>query len=225
MNEEEIVDAEIIEGVEVPRNEDVVEAIEHGMKNMYLSGPMDGIENYNHDLFNRIAQEFRAVGFMVCSPSEFFDGDKTKQRKEYMREAIKYLLEADTIVLLPGWEESKGARLEATIATELDLTIMEYVENDEQAAKLPPVGGTLSSMEEIKQAEGFHNLTLVDEEGHGEDAKGDGGGLGPPVLSRICPLYTVLRGAHERRGEGEGEDGEEAEDAHPADAREQPDRR
>jgi hypothetical protein len=43
---------------------------------------------------------------------------------------------------------------------------MEYVENDEQAAKLPPVGGTLSSMEEIKQAEGFHNLTLVDEEGN-----------------------------------------------------------
>ena len=166
MNEEEIIDAEIIEGVEVPRNEDVVEAVEHGMKNMYLSGPMTGIEKYNHDLFNKVAEEFRSAGFMVCSPSEFFDGDRTKERKEYMREAVKYMLEADTIVLLPGWQESKGARLEAAIATELDLIVVEYVENDEQAAKLPPVGETLSSMEEIKQAEGFHKLTLVDEEGN-----------------------------------------------------------
>jgi uncharacterized protein with von Willebrand factor type A (vWA) domain len=80
-------------------------------------------------------------------------------------------------VLLPGWEESKGARLEAAIATELDLTIMEYVENDEQAAKLPPIGGVLSSIEEIKQAEGFHSLTLVDEEG--KDLPADLGSFTP----------------------------------------------
>ena len=131
---EEIIDAEVVNEenvIEVVRNEEVVEAVEHGMQNMYLSGPMTGIERYNHDLFNRVAEEFRTVGFMVCSPAEFFDGDRTKERKEYMREAVKYLLQADTIVLLPGWEESKGARLEAAIATELDLTIVEYVEQDD----------------------------------------------------------------------------------------------
>jgi len=127
----EVIDAEVVEGVEVPRNEEVVESVEHGMKKMYLSGPMTGIEKYNHDLFHRVAHEFRSVGFMVCSPGEFFDGDRTKERKEYMRESVKYLLEADTIVLLPGWEKSKGARLEAAIATELELSIMEYVERDE----------------------------------------------------------------------------------------------
>ena len=131
---EEIIDAEIVNEenvIEVARNEEVVEAVEHGMKKMYLSGPMTGIEKYNHDLFHRVAHEFRTVGFMVCSPAEFFDGDRTKERKEYMREAVKYMLEADTIVLLPGWQESKGARLEAAIATELDLNIMEYVERDQ----------------------------------------------------------------------------------------------
>jgi hypothetical protein len=126
---DEIIDAEIVtEGIEVTRNEDIIESVEHGMDKMYLSGPMTGLPNYNHELFHRVAAEFRQVGFSVCSPAEFFDGDITKERKEYMREAIKYLLEADTIVLLPGWEESKGARLEATIATELDLSIMEYIE-------------------------------------------------------------------------------------------------
>jgi hypothetical protein len=69
-----------------------------------------------------------------------------------MREAVKYLLEADTIVLLPGWEESKGARLEVGIATELDLIVVEYVENDEQAAKLPPVGGMLTSLDRMHEA-------------------------------------------------------------------------
>ena len=131
---EEILDAEVVDegnAIEVARNEDVIEAVEHGMRNMYLSGPMTGIEKYNHDLFNKVAEEFRTAGFMVCSPSEFFDGDRTKERKEYMREAVKYMLEADTIVLLPGWQESKGARLEAAIAAELDLIVVEYVENDD----------------------------------------------------------------------------------------------
>ena len=153
---EEIIAAEIIgedgEGITVIRNEDVVESVEHGMSRLYLSGPMTGIPNYNHELFDRVAKEFRDANFAVCSPAEFFDCDLTKERKEYMREAVKYLLEADTIVLLPGWEESKGARLEVGIATELDLIVVEYVENDEQAAKLPPVGGMLTSLDRMHEA-------------------------------------------------------------------------
>ena len=145
---DEIIDAEIVtEGIEVARNEEVIEAVEHGMDKMYLSGPMTGFPNYNHELFNRVAEEFRQVGFSVCSPAEFFDGDITKERKEYMREAVKYMLEADTIVLLPGWQESKGARLEAAIATELELTIVEYVEEEDRT----PTGV----------------LTLVDEDSSG----------------------------------------------------------
>lgn len=161
---EEIIDAEIIkeDDVAVVRNEEVVDSVEHHVTKMYLSGPMDGIEDFNHPLFNRVAKEFRDVNFAVCTPSEFFDGDKTRERKEYMREAIKYLLEADTIVLLPGWENSKGARLEAAIATELDLAIMEYVENDEQAADLPPMGGTFTSLER----DHVISLTPVDAEGN-----------------------------------------------------------
>jgi hypothetical protein len=133
------------------------------MSKMYLSGPMDGVEDFNHPLFHRVAAGISSGNFAVCSPAEFFDGDKTRERKEYMREAVKYLLEADTIVLLPGWEESKGARLEAAIATELDLNIMEYVETDEQAANLPPVmGGTITSLER----EHGVVLTPVDEDGN-----------------------------------------------------------
>lgn len=148
---EEIIDAEIVkeEGTDTAvRNEEIIHAVEHGMSKMYLSGPMDDVEDFNHPLFHRVAQEFRNANFAVCNPAEFFDGDKTRERKEYMREAFKYVLEADTIVLLPGWENSKGARLEAAMATELDLTIMEYIENDDQA----PFGAVSTDGSEEYQA-------------------------------------------------------------------------
>lgn len=115
-------------------NEEVVEdfRISQGMKKLYLSGPMTGIDNYNHEVFDRVAAEFRQVGFEVCSPAEFFDGDITRERHEYMREAFKYLLEADTVVILPGWEGSKGARLEIMMAQELGLNLVEYVEPEQE---------------------------------------------------------------------------------------------
>jgi hypothetical protein len=159
---EDIVDAEVLdEGITISAGEgEVVEAVEHGMHKLYLSGPMDSVEEFNHPLFHRIAQEFRTAGFAVCNPAEFFDGDKSRQRKEYMREAFKYVLEADTIVLLPGWETSKGARLEAAMATELDLAVMEYVENDDQ---VPFDAGSVSRPEEYQAA---FTTVEVDEDGN-----------------------------------------------------------
>lgn len=177
---EEIIDAEIVQEpnvIEVPVNEDVIESQTNAMNKMYLSGPMTGIENYNHELFHRVAHEFRTVNFMVCSPAEFFDGDRTKERKEYMREAIKYLLEADTIVLLPGWENSKGAKLEAAIATELDLNIMEYVERDdvENADAVDPTSyGTAENIGTFTSLEGERypvDLTPLTPEEAGEPDK------------------------------------------------------
>ena len=138
---EEIIDVQEVENrVSVPAPE--------GMSKLYLSGPMTGIKNYNHELFDRVAAEFRLVGFEVCSPSEFFDGDITKERKEYMREAVKYLLEADTIVLLPGWENSKGARIEAAIGQELELNMVEYVEPEESEQHIQNVVASFAPVDE-----------------------------------------------------------------------------
>jgi hypothetical protein len=117
-------------------DEETVDGAFTGMGKMYLSGPMTDVEDFNHALFNSVAEEFRAAGFEVCSPAEFFDGDTTLERKDYMRESIKWLLEADTVVLLPGWMASEGAKLEAKIATELDLIIVEYVADDDHREEL-----------------------------------------------------------------------------------------
>lgn len=150
-------------------NEEVVEdfRVSHGMNKLYLSGPMTGIENYNHEVFDRVAAEFRQVGFQVCSPAEFFDGDITRERHEYMREAFKYLLEADTVVILPGWEESKGARLEIMVAQELGLNLVEYVEPDEDGT-VNTYSGTLTPVEEEGN---FGSFVPVEETAPGETNK------------------------------------------------------
>ena len=136
------------DSVVVDLEREVIEGPPQGMQKMYLSGPMTGVENFNHTTFHRIAAEFRMAGFEVCSPAEFFDGDTTKERKDYMREAFTYLLEADTIVLLPGWQESEGARIEAAMAKELDLIIVEYVENEEAAQGFHQYVGSLTPVDE-----------------------------------------------------------------------------
>jgi hypothetical protein len=168
---DEIMDAEIVRssdapddnGIVVTRNKDsetVVEAVEHGMSKLYLSGPMTGSANYNHETFHRVAKEFRDVDFMVCNPAEFFEGDTTRERKEYMRESFKYILEADTVVLLPGWEESRGARLEAAVATELGLIMMEYVEADDRTNH-DDFAGELSASPQYTAS-----FTPIDEDGN-----------------------------------------------------------
>jgi hypothetical protein len=119
-----------------------------GMQKMYLSGPMTGKDDWNHSEFHRVAAEFRLAGFEVCNPAEFFDGDTERSRSEYMREAFKYLLEADTIVLLPDWQESEGSRIEAAVAKELDLIIVEYFENEEASQEFHKYVGSLTPVDE-----------------------------------------------------------------------------
>lgn len=95
---------------------------------IYISGPMTGIKDYNYPSFNFMAKELRADGHEVCNPAEFFGGDATRTRPEYIRESIVRLLECELVVTLPGWELSEGACLEVQIARELEYQIVHHGE-------------------------------------------------------------------------------------------------
>ena len=47
--------------------------------------------------------------------------EETRPWHVHMRQDIKMLVDCDTIYMLPDWENSKGAKLEYQIATELYL--------------------------------------------------------------------------------------------------------
>lgn len=98
---------------------------------LYLSGPMSGMPDFNYPAFNRAAAKLRALGWEVLNPAENFAGctDHPEGRKAYMRADINSLLLAKGIVLLEDWERSRGARLEAAIARELELPVFTYDES------------------------------------------------------------------------------------------------
>jgi len=85
---------------------------------------MTGIPEHNFPLFNQVAAHLRDEGYIVYNPAEHFDGKVDLPREEYMREDFECLLhmcnhDRRGIVLLPGWEKSKGAMAEVVMAQEL----------------------------------------------------------------------------------------------------------
>lgn len=94
---------------------------------IYIAGPMTGIPKFNYPAFMLAEVELQSRGYEVLNPArinEVHNPERNEQDwKWYMRHAIRMVLDADAISLLKGWEDSKGARLERTIANNLDLHI------------------------------------------------------------------------------------------------------
>lgn len=101
----------------------------------YIAGPMSGIENHNIPAFFEAAELLKRHGYNVENPADN-DGAtveaaieganaNTRTRADYMKLDIPRLLKSDLVVLLDGWQQSSGARLEATIAEECGIPQME----------------------------------------------------------------------------------------------------
>lgn len=96
---------------------------------LYISGKMSGVPDYNYPKFNEVSHYIRdKYGAIVFNPAENFEGRIDLPRSIYMREDIRQLLFAEGVVMIDGWQESKGATLEYTIAQELGLPIYHWNE-------------------------------------------------------------------------------------------------
>ncbi len=96
---------------------------------VYIAGPMTGIEEFNFPAFQTAAGELYAMGVghvkhtghgTPPSPTE------AKPWETYLRDALRYMLSCNAVVVLPGWRESRGARLEVYVALELGMPVVEY---------------------------------------------------------------------------------------------------
>lgn len=92
------------------------------MKAVYISGPMTGKATFNFPAFHVEAERLRALGHVAVNPAEI-NTDVGLEWGNYLRAYIKVLMDCDAIVLLPGWEKSRGARLEFHIAEALSMDI------------------------------------------------------------------------------------------------------
>lgn len=91
---------------------------------LYISGPMSGMPELNYPAFNAAAEHLRERGYAVVNPAEVQSTKPEMAWGDWMRADIAALLNCDTIYLLKGWEQSKGASLEYYIAESLGMAVM-----------------------------------------------------------------------------------------------------
>lgn len=112
----------------------------------YLAGAMSGIPHFNFPAFHKAAAMLRAEGHYVFNPAEADinrlggidpsidneTGDVALaqarhglSRRECLAEDTQFIaLHADAIALLPGWENSSGAKAEKALADALNLKVI-----------------------------------------------------------------------------------------------------
>lgn len=90
---------------------------------VYVAGPMTGYPEFNYPAFAEASARLRALGYVVVSPHEINPPELGFDHPWgwYMRRDIVALLDVDAVVVLPGWETSKGAKLETDIAAALGM--------------------------------------------------------------------------------------------------------
>lgn len=90
---------------------------------LQLLGPMTGLPAFNYPAFNAAAAELRQAGHQVWNPAE--PGlQPGRSWSWYMRQSLAALPYAEAAVLLPGWQHSRGARLEVATALALDIPVI-----------------------------------------------------------------------------------------------------
>jgi len=90
---------------------------------IYLSGPMKGLPDHNVPAFNRAAATLRALGHEVMNPGEHQDDARCDLKPVFMRYCDFIINKADMLVILPGWENSKGVAAEKALAEVFNLEI------------------------------------------------------------------------------------------------------
>lgn len=110
---------------------------------VYIAGPMSGYPEFNFPAFFRAEEILTAAGYEVFNPAnkesereldpgayEVGDAALAKDKGFDFRECYTWdvmkVIEADAIFMLPGWEDSPGARGEHAVAVAMRKHFPEY---------------------------------------------------------------------------------------------------
>lgn len=83
---------------------------------VYISGPMTGVEDFNRPLFTKVKKMVAQTGATVLSPADIKQGPPWEQQ---MKQCVRHIADSTKMVMLPGWENSRGALIEHMIACQV----------------------------------------------------------------------------------------------------------
>ena len=112
------------------------------MARLYISGPVTGIENDNVANFRRAQRLLNDAGYEPFMPHEIVEPDDSHETAmrlcvheitaPVIRRGVEYgSPRYDGVALLPGWEQSEGAKLEKAVAEACGIpckTVDEWIE-------------------------------------------------------------------------------------------------
>lgn len=98
---------------------------ERAGRTIYISGPISGLDITEATLaFTRATEMCRNLGYKVVNPMTLVPYDPALEWVDYMEKDLTALiLDCDAVFVLEGSQQSKGARLEITVAVCLDMPI------------------------------------------------------------------------------------------------------
>lgn len=166
------------------------------MTKVYIAGPMTGVKDWNFPAFFEAERQLEALGYEVVNPAHN-DGATVQDALQsagtpespnnlwsyYMKRDLPQVMNVDMLCVLPGWQTSKGARLEVTVARAIGLPLM--VLKDEKLVPRVEVVGVSGWARTGKDTVAAH---LVEKYGYTRMSFAD------PMreaLLRLDPLITV----------------------------------
>lgn len=93
------------------------------MSTLYIAGPMTGLPDLNFPAFFEAEDLLKKAGFVVLNPADRAGRVTGQPWSWYLRRGVADVTESDGIALLPGWGDSRGARLEWFVGRGLNLPI------------------------------------------------------------------------------------------------------
>lgn len=96
---------------------------------VYISGPITNNPDYVKQ-FEEAENKIKSMGYNACNPVRYANSLREKYGREptwdeYLKFDLELLADCDAITMLPGWKDSKGAKLENEYALTHNKSVIE----------------------------------------------------------------------------------------------------
>ena len=98
---------------------------------IYIAGPITGLPNLNKEAFAKMENDLTKLAVIeALNPHKLVTNlGPNASWEQYMRICIQAVATAQALILLPGWQHSKGATFERMVAQRLHIPVVDSIDD------------------------------------------------------------------------------------------------